>query len=46
MSYGSQYTRLSNEFPGLYEKGQMSITRVVTFRGGGDTGKRTNPPLM
>ena len=22
MSYGSKYTRLSNEFPGLYEKGR------------------------
>lgn len=27
-------------------RGEASITWAVTFHGGGDTGKRTNPLLM
>ena len=33
-------------FPDYMRRGEASITRVVTFRGGEDTGKRTNPSAM
>ena len=33
-------------FPDYMRRGEASITWTMTFHGGGDTGKRTNPSLM